>query len=517
MKIIVMRGSNMTFRKGLEAAGALLPCVVVGICAAVALSGSAASGVSAAGQNSDQTSVSESAEPGGESVSGVSSSSASEETAAEETAAEAAAGGGGSVLISNPKAPDHLKDGTYTGSGRGFGGTTVVEVTIQNGKIAAVRVKSHQDTPSFFSKASSLTGRIVQNNGAAGLDAVSGATYSSRGIFEAVTNALSKAGGGSGSSDSGSADAGGSTNAGGSTSGGSSVWNGGSSGGSDNSGSSTQFKTGQFPYPDGVYTGVGEGNGGEIRVAIQIRNQTLAAIGVLDAKDEDEPFLTNAKGVLPTIIEKQTASVDTISGATYSSRGILDAVQDALEQAAKLADQGNNQNGSGGQNGTDNGNNSGGQNGTDNGNNSGGQNGTDNGNNSGGQNGTDNGNTLGDENGSTDQDSTGPYRDGVYTLSTVIDPGQDGDFDAYTLTAELTVTNGNLVSLEKFAGSGSGYIDSDLRYINRAANGTTTRKGVVPQILEKNGTEGVEAVSGATWSANGIIDMTAKFLGTIRR
>ena len=40
-----------------------------------------------------------------------------------------------------------------------------------------------------------------------------------------------------------------------------------------------------------------------------------------------------AEEIIPAIIEAQSADVDTISGATFSSTGIKDAVAQALEKA----------------------------------------------------------------------------------------------------------------------------------------------------------------------------------------
>ena len=69
-------------------------------------------------------------------------------------------------------------------------------------------------------------------------------------------------------------------------------------------------------YKDGTYTGSSQGFGGEI-------------------KGEDEAYLSMAKDIVKTILDKQTTEVDTISGATYSSTGIKNAVGQALEGAAK--------------------------------------------------------------------------------------------------------------------------------------------------------------------------------------
>lgn len=95
----------------------------------------------------------------------------------------------------NPnKASQEYKDGTYTGSGKGFkGGTTKISVTIQNGKIAQIETLSYGDIPNYYERASkSIINNIVSKQSTS-VDTVSGATYSSKGILQAVTNALSQA------------------------------------------------------------------------------------------------------------------------------------------------------------------------------------------------------------------------------------------------------------------------------------------------------------------------------------
>ena len=86
------------------------------------------------------------------------------------------------------------KDGTYQGSGTGFrGGTTTVSVTVQNGKITGVHVVSTDDDQQFFDRAYSSVTQSILSSQSTQVDAVSGATYSSQGIMEAVANALNKA------------------------------------------------------------------------------------------------------------------------------------------------------------------------------------------------------------------------------------------------------------------------------------------------------------------------------------
>lgn len=88
-------------------------------------------------------------------------------------------------------------------------------------------------------------------------------------------------------------------------------------------------------YKDGNYTGSSQGFGGEIKVKVTVSGKKISAIDIIEASGEDEAYLSMAKDIVKTILDKQTTEVDTISGATYSSTGIKNAVGQALEGAAK--------------------------------------------------------------------------------------------------------------------------------------------------------------------------------------
>lgn len=83
---------------------------------------------------------------------------------------------------------------------------------------------------------------------------------------------------------------------------------------------------GAFDLADGTYEGSANGFSGKIKVSVVIKNQTIRSINILSNSD-DEAFFNRAKeGVTASIIAKQSTDVDTVSGATYSSRGIINAV-----------------------------------------------------------------------------------------------------------------------------------------------------------------------------------------------
>ena len=86
-------------------------------------------------------------------------------------------------------------------------------------------------------------------------------------------------------------------------------------------------------YLDGIYTAEAIGFEGKITVQITVAEDKITDIMVLSAEDEEE-YLSRAKRVIPAILEGQNPNVDAVSGATYSSTGILNAVKLALAKAA---------------------------------------------------------------------------------------------------------------------------------------------------------------------------------------
>lgn len=87
-----------------------------------------------------------------------------------------------------------------------------------------------------------------------------------------------------------------------------------------------------YKYKNGTFSGSGEGFEGSISVSVKIENDKILDISVTNSSD-DEPYLSEGKGVISRIISAQSADVDTVSGATFSSRGIINAVKSALSSA----------------------------------------------------------------------------------------------------------------------------------------------------------------------------------------
>lgn len=416
------------------------------------------------------------------------------------------------------------KDGTYYGTGKGFAGTMKVKVDIAGGKIASISIVSTKDGDSYVKSASSLLDTIVKKQ-STNVDTVSGATFSSRGIIAAVRSALSQAavsqntaGNNTDKQDATETSGNGQTD-------------------ENSSGSSQeQGKEGTLPYVDGIYYGTAEGYKGDIKVAVVIQDKTLKAILVTE-KQDDEPFITNAMDVLKNMMKKQSADVDTVSGATYSSKGLIGAVKAAFEEARKTT---------AGENTGDS--NSGNNNSSNN---------------------SDNSNIAGDEDKAvlsklvqsqasldgtqytqlswyllqirledanevlssaeaTKKDvsraqeklqaainalqkndtSTNVYEDGTYDVSTLCIPDDDMDFSAYNLSMKVTIANDRIVSITDVKGDGD---SQNASYIKKAADGTKNQPGMVSVLTSQANADsidfsGIDTVSRATCTSKAIID-----------
>jgi len=212
-------------------------------------------------------------------------------------------------------------DGVYTGSAAGYRGTTTVQVTVSNGYITAISVVSTDDDARFFNSAKSSVISQILSSQSVSVDAVSGATFSSYAIIDAVTNALSNALGNVSTVDSSAEQE---TAAVDSTT--------TETAKTDESSTAVVTQAGEGPIAlaDGTYSGSGAGFRGETSVSVTIQNGYITAIQVTDYRDDERYFTRAETTIINEILAGQTPDVDAVSGATYSSNGIMEAVADAL-------------------------------------------------------------------------------------------------------------------------------------------------------------------------------------------
>lgn len=94
-------------------------------------------------------------------------------------------------------------------------------------------------------------------------------------------------------------------------------------------------------------------------------------------------------------------------------------------------------------------------------------------------------------------------QDGTYTGTAECTPDGDGEFTKYNLSLSVTVEDGKIKSIDNVLGDGD---RKNKSYIEDATNGYDDYIGVVKQIVDANGTDGINAVTGATCSSNAIVN-----------
>lgn len=86
-------------------------------------------------------------------------------------------------------------------------------------------------------------------------------------------------------------------------------------------------------YKDGTYEGSAAGHNGPIKVRVTVANEKIMAVEVVEQAETEVIYQSAEQPVIEAIIDSNAVKVDTITGATKSSIGIMDAVANALEAA----------------------------------------------------------------------------------------------------------------------------------------------------------------------------------------
>ena len=206
-------------------------------------------------------------------------------------ALSAAAEGGASE---EPAEPVAYVDGTYEGvSDAGMHAGLKVSVTVEGGVITSVEVVEHSETDGISDPAiEGVPAAIVEANSTM-VDVVSGATYTSDAIMEATRLALSAAAEGGASED-----------------------------------------LPKVEYIDGTYEGVSDaGMHAGLKVAVTVEGGVITSVEVVEHSETEGISDPAIEGVPAAIVEANSPNVDVVSGATYTSDAIIEAVGFALEGA----------------------------------------------------------------------------------------------------------------------------------------------------------------------------------------
>lgn len=86
-------------------------------------------------------------------------------------------------------------------------------------------------------------------------------------------------------------------------------------------------------YASGTYTGTGTGKKGDITVAATFSDDAIESIEVVDSYETERISRAAFEKIPQTVLDLQTLNVDTVSGATLASMGVLAAIADCVEQA----------------------------------------------------------------------------------------------------------------------------------------------------------------------------------------
>jgi len=229
------------------------------------------------------------------------------------------------------------KDGTYEGTGTGFrGAETTVSIVVKNGKITDITTVSYGDDRPFYSRAFESVSEEIKSSQSTEVDSVSGATFSSNGIMEAVENALKNAKITSTSTNNSSVDTA-SSKSETTTDQDTAVAQNTeipSQGNNESNQETTTSSSKNETYKDGTYEGSGTGfRGATTTVSVAVKDGKITDVTTISYGD-DRPFYSRAfETVSEEIKSIQSTEVDSVSGATFSSMGIMSAVEDALSKA----------------------------------------------------------------------------------------------------------------------------------------------------------------------------------------
>ena len=405
------------------------------------------------------------------------------------TAANAGNAGGSAPSVSKVSESGTWKDGTYTGSGKGFGGTISVKVTVKDGKISAIDVTSASgETASYFSKAKGIISKMISGQ-TTNVDAASGATYSSNGIITAVRNALSKAETGKSSMKKKKKK---------------NKKNKKKNSGSD-SNNNNNIAAPAEGYEDGTYTGSAACSGEQFKeysvtANVTIKNGKISAVEISStAKGTNLKQFMSRDEIknLPSLIASKngTSGVDAVSGATYSSHAIFNAVNDALSKAKKNSSSTEKKEETTTEKKEET-------------------------------------TTEKKEETTTEKkketttekkeetttekkeettenpDEGKNYKNGTYKVSITCEPDEDEDFDPYTISMDITIKKDKITEISNITANTN---STNKAYTNDA------KKGMISKIIANGNADGVNTVAGATCSSKAIKDACQKAFNAAKK
>lgn len=398
------------------------------------------------------------------------------------TAANAGNAAGSAPSVSKVSESGTWKDGTYTGSGKGFGGTISVKVTVKDGKISAIDVTSASgETASYFSKAKGIIPKMISGQ-TTNVDAASGATYSSNGIITAVRNALSKAETGKSSTKKKKKK---------------NKKNKKKNSGSNSNNNNNNIAAPAEGYEDGTYTGSAACSGEQFKEYSVTANVTIKKGKISAVEISSTAKGTNLKQFmsrdeiknLPSLIVSKngTSGVDAVSGATYSSHAIFNAVNDALSKAKKNSSSTEKKEETTTEKKEETTTEKKEETTTEK---------------------KEETTTEKKEETTENPDEGKNYKNGTYKVSVSCEPDEDEDFDPYTISMDITIKKDKITEISNITANTN---STNKAYTNDA------KKGMVSKIVANGNADGVNTVSGATCSSKAIKDACQKAFNAAKK
>ena len=182
--------------------------------------------------------------------------------------------------------------GEYEATAQGFGGDVTVKVTVDENAVTAVEITGEDETPALGGAAiEEFTTSLVGVSDAEAVEAVSGATVTSTAVKEALAKALAQAKG------------------------------------------EAAENTAELAFTAGTYNGKASGYNGEVELAVTFSDTAVTAVELVSSKETQYVGDVAFEPMFADIVEANGSGVDTVSGATFTSAAIRNAVNDAAEQA----------------------------------------------------------------------------------------------------------------------------------------------------------------------------------------
>ena len=202
-----------------------------------------------------------------------------------------------SALLASCGGSAKYKAGTYTGTAAGRNGDVEVTVKLSSSKITSVAVTKHEETPGISDAAIKDIPAAIVKSQSTDVDAISGATITSDAIIKATKAALASAGA------------------------------------TETGGAKAARKNVSLKYKAGTYSGTAQGMNGALVLDVTFSDKAITDIKVNSSKETPHVGDPVYSIMFKDAIEANGSGVDVVSGATFTSLAVRNALNDAAKKA----------------------------------------------------------------------------------------------------------------------------------------------------------------------------------------